>query len=101
MQPIVATGPRRCPYVSARYERESPAMPEILHRISIDAPASTVHDLVATTDGVGRWWTGRPVEGDAAVGGQFSAFFGDTDTPAAVFQTESDGPDEVVWRVIA
>jgi uncharacterized protein YndB with AHSA1/START domain len=76
-------------------------MPEILHRISIDAPASTVHDLVATTDGVGRWWTGRPVEGDAAVGGQFSAFFGDTDTPAAVFQTESDGPDEVVWRVIA
>ena len=34
-------------------------MPDILHRISIDASPETVHDLVATTEGVGRWWTGR------------------------------------------
>ena len=35
-------------------------MPDILHRISIDAPQEHVHDLIATTDGVARWWTGRP-----------------------------------------
>jgi hypothetical protein len=29
-------------------------MPDILHRISIDAPREAVHDLVATTDGIAR-----------------------------------------------
>lgn len=75
-------------------------MPDILHRISIDAPATTVHPLVSTVDGIARWWTGRPLEGDADVGHRFGAFFGDADTPAAVFETASDRPDEVVWRVV-
>ncbi len=75
-------------------------MPDILHRISIDAPAKDVHDLIATTGGVARWWTGRPVEGDSAVGGRFAVFFGDGDTPAAVMEVRSDTPGEVVWRVV-
>ena len=75
-------------------------MPDILHRISIDAPREDVHKLVATTEGIARWWTGRPLEGDSAVGSQFSIYFGDANTPAAVMQMQSDGPDEVVWRVI-
>jgi uncharacterized protein YndB with AHSA1/START domain len=75
-------------------------MPDILHRVSIDAPPSQVHELVSTPDGVARWWTGRPVEGEAGVGRQLSVFFGDADAPAAVVRTESDQPDEVVWRVI-
>lgn len=28
-------------------------MPDILHRISIDAAREDIHDLVATTDGIG------------------------------------------------
>ncbi|MGZ4537701.1 MAG: SRPBCC family protein [Blastococcus sp.] len=75
-------------------------MPDILHRISIDAPCDAVHDLVATTDGVARWWTGRPLDGDSTVGSRFGIYFGKADTPAAVMQMQSDTPDDVVWRVV-
>src|SRR5450432_3346395 len=75
-------------------------MPDILHRISIDAPKGRVHDLVATTDGVARWWTGRALEGESTVGSRFSVYFGDADKPAAVMEVVSDTPDEVVWRVV-
>ena len=75
-------------------------MPDILHRISIDAAREDIHDLVATTDGVARWWTGRPLDGDSTVGGRFGIYFADADTPAAVMQMESDTADEVVWRVV-
>lgn len=75
-------------------------MPDILHRISIDAPQKNVHDLVATTDGVARWWTGRPIEGDSTVGSRFSLYFGNAENPAAVMEVVSDTPDEVVWRVV-
>src|SRR5580704_1893356 len=75
-------------------------MPDILHRISIDAPREDIHDLVATTDGIARWWTGRPLDGDSTVGGRFGVYFGDADTPAAVMQMQSDAPGEVVWRVV-
>jgi uncharacterized protein YndB with AHSA1/START domain len=75
-------------------------MPDILHRISIDAPREDIRELVATTDGIARWWTGRPLDGDAAVGGRFGIYFGAADKPAAVMQMQSDTPDEVVWRVI-
>jgi uncharacterized protein YndB with AHSA1/START domain len=75
-------------------------MPDILHRISIDAPQKRVHDLVATTDGVARWWSGRPLSGDSAVGSQMGVYFGDGEKPAAVMDVVSDAPDEVVWRVV-
>jgi hypothetical protein len=75
-------------------------MPDILHRISIDAAREDIHDLVATTGGIARWWTGRPLDGDSTVGGRFGIYFGDAGTPAAVMQMKSDTADEVVWRVI-
>ena len=75
-------------------------MPDILHRISIDAPQEHVHDLIATTEGVARWWTGRPLDGESAVGGRFGVYFGDMETPAAVMQVVTDTPDEVSWRVV-
>lgn len=76
-------------------------MPDILHRISIDAPQERVHELVATTDGVARWWTGRPLDGDSAVGSSFGVYFGDAEKPAAVMEVMADTPDEVVWRVVS
>jgi hypothetical protein len=59
-------------------------MPDILHRISIDAPPQRVHDLIASTDGIARWWTGRPLTGEHANGSSFSVYFGDAEQPAAV-----------------
>lgn len=75
-------------------------MPDILHRISIDAPLKRVHDLLATTDGIAQWWTGRPAPGEIAVGGRFGLYFGDADRPAAVMEVISDTPEEVAWRVV-
>jgi uncharacterized protein YndB with AHSA1/START domain len=74
-------------------------MPDILHRISIDAPPQRVHDLIASTDGIARWWTGRPLAGEHASGSSFSLYFGDADQPAAVMQVLTDAPDHVVWLV--
>jgi uncharacterized protein YndB with AHSA1/START domain len=75
-------------------------MPDILHRISIDAPQERVYDLIATTEGVARWWTGRQVSGESSVGSRFSVYFGDADKAAAVMEVTSDKPDEVAWRVV-
>ncbi len=74
-------------------------MPDILHRISIDAPAARVHELIATTDGIGRWWTGRPAEGSAGAGGHFRVCFGDAGEPAAVMEVVTGTPGEITWRV--
>lgn len=75
-------------------------MPDILHRISIDAPASRVHELVATTDGIGRWWTGRDADGSTAVGETFGLYFGDADKPAAVMRVVTDEPGKITWLVV-
>ncbi len=74
-------------------------MPDILHRISIDAPTGHVHDLIAGTDGIARWWTGRPLDGRAGAGGSFGVYFGDAEKPAAVMQVMADTPEQVTWRV--
>jgi uncharacterized protein YndB with AHSA1/START domain len=75
-------------------------MPDILHRISIAASPAEVHELVTTTRGIERWWTDRPVKGDATVGGQLQIYIGRHDTPSAVMEVERDRPDEVVWRCV-
>ncbi|HTJ38802.1 MAG TPA: SRPBCC domain-containing protein [Dactylosporangium sp.] len=74
-------------------------MPDILHRISVDAPRERVHDLIASADGIGRWWTGRPADGEHAVGARFGVYFGDAEKPAAVMEVVADAPDEIIWRV--
>ena len=74
-------------------------MPDILHRLSIDAPPQRVHDLIASTGGIARWWTGQPLTGEHAVGATFGVYFGDAEKPAAVMEVVTDTADEVVWRV--
>ena len=74
-------------------------MPDILHRVSIDAPAERVHDLIATTEGIARWWTGRPLDGSAEIGGHFGVYFADASQPAAVMQVVTDSHGEITWRV--
>jgi uncharacterized protein YndB with AHSA1/START domain len=75
-------------------------MPDILHRISVDTPPQHVHDLIASTDGIARWWTGRSLTGEHAIGSNFNVFFGDADKPAAVMQVLTDTPGQVEWLVV-
>lgn len=76
-------------------------MPNILHRLSIDAPPEHVHQLAATREGIQRWWTGQPVAGDEEIGGQLSVYFGDTAEPAATFEVVEDSPEQIVWRCVS
>lgn len=71
-------------------------MPDILHRFTIDAPRKRVHDLIATKEGVERWWTGHPNTGGEAT---LQVFFGG-DAPAAVMHVVEDTPGRIVWCVV-
>jgi uncharacterized protein YndB with AHSA1/START domain len=73
-------------------------MANILHRLSIDAPPARVRKLIATKEGIERWWTGRPVEGNDGRGGELRVHFGDHDRPAAVFEVLEQTDDEILWR---
>ncbi len=75
-------------------------MAEIFHRVSIAAPPSEVHDLIATKEGIERWWTGRPVGGDGAVGERLVLYFSRSDSPSAVMEVLSDTPEQIVWRCV-
>jgi uncharacterized protein YndB with AHSA1/START domain len=71
-------------------------MPDILHRFTVDAPRDRVHDLIATGDGVERWWNAHPNAGNDT---KLEIFFGGAD-PAAVMQIIENTPERVVWRVV-
>jgi uncharacterized protein YndB with AHSA1/START domain len=75
-------------------------MPNILHRLTIDAPPERVHQLAATREGIEQWWTGHPVTGEDTIGGQLSVYFRDLGQPAAVFEVVERGPEQIVWRCV-
>jgi uncharacterized protein YndB with AHSA1/START domain len=75
-------------------------MPNILHRLTIDAPPERVHQLAATREGIQQWWTGRPVAGDDELGGQLSVYFGESANPAATFEVLERNPEQIVWRCV-
>ena len=76
-------------------------MPNILHRLTIDAPPERVHQLAATREGIQQWWTGHPVAGDDTIGGQLSVYFREpAEAVAAIFEVEGRSPKRVVWRCI-
>ena len=74
-------------------------MPDIRHRVGIAAPRHRVYEMVATRDGLAEFWTTH-VEGDAAVGGKLSFFFGRAE-PSAVMEVTNLSPDDrVQWRCV-
>ena len=75
-------------------------MPNILHRLTIDAPPERVHHLAATREGIEQWWTGHPVAGDDRTGEQLSVYFGDHAAPAATFEVVESNPGQIVWRCV-
>lgn len=76
-------------------------MPNILHRLTIDAPPERVHELAATAEGIQRWWTARPVTGDDSAGGRLEVYFGDHERPAAAFEVVEGTSPRIVWRCVA
>ena len=75
-------------------------MPNILHRLSIDAPPERVHELAATREGIQRWWTAHPVAGEDSVGGRLEVYFSDHERAAAVFEVLERTPQRIVWRCV-
>ena len=75
-------------------------MAEILHRISIAAPAGEAHELIASKEGIERWWTGRTVGGGTAVGERLSLYFSRGEQPSAVMEVVTDTPEQIVWRCV-
>jgi uncharacterized protein YndB with AHSA1/START domain len=73
-------------------------MPNILHRLTIDAPSDRVAELAATREGIERWWTGHAVAGEAEIGGRLAVRFSDSGGPAAVFEVLDRTPERIVWR---
>ena len=75
-------------------------MPNILHRLTIDAPPERVRQLAATKEGIQRWWTGQLVTGDEEIGGQLSVYFRDPSEPAATFEVVEHSAERIVWRCV-
>jgi uncharacterized protein YndB with AHSA1/START domain len=75
-------------------------MPNILHRLTIDAPPERVYELAATREGLEQWWTGRPVTGDDKIAGLLSFYFRDPTDPAATFEVVERSQDRIVWRCV-
>ena len=75
-------------------------MPNILHRLTIDAPPERVHQLAATREGIEQWWTGHPVAGEDEIRGQLSVYFSDDGAPAAIFEVVECSPEQIVWRCV-
>ncbi len=73
-------------------------MPNILHRLSIEAPPERVYELAASKEGIQQWWTPHPVTGEDSVGGRLAVCFSDIESPAAVFEILERAPQRIVWR---
>ena len=74
-------------------------MPEIRHRVGIAAPQHRVYEMLATKDGLAKFWT-RQVEGDSDVSGKLRFFFGKPEPSAVMEVIELSPDDRVRWRCI-
>lgn len=74
-------------------------MPDIRHRVGISAPKDRVYAALATKPGVAEFWTDH-VEGDSAVGGKLSFFFGGPNAAAVMELVELSPDTRVQWRCV-
>ncbi len=74
-------------------------MAEIRHRVGIAAPQGRVYETLTTLDGLSQWWT-RQLDGDPAVGGRLSFFFGGPEPAVVMEVTEAAPADRVAWRCV-
>ena len=74
-------------------------MYEIMHRIGVEARPDTVYELVATIEGLQRWWT-TDTRGNSAIGEKISFHFGGPDRFMVMEVVELDVDQRVKWRCI-
>lgn len=69
-------------------------MPDILHKVGIDARPEKVFEALTTMEGISSWWDSRGVTGDAQEGKVFNLTWGN-------FKVIEAKPYELVkWKVI-
>jgi uncharacterized protein YndB with AHSA1/START domain len=74
-------------------------LPDIRHRVGIAAPQNRVYEMLATKNGLARFWTTQ-VEGDSEVGSKLSFFFGRPEPSAVMEVVELSPNDRVRWRCV-
>ncbi len=75
-------------------------MPDIRHRVGINAPLQEVYESLATTAGLAHWWT-TLTTGESAPGEDLVFHFGQPE-PAATMRVLELVPDELVrWQCVA
>lgn len=74
-------------------------MPDIVHELTIEAPAERVFDAIATREGLSAWWT-RDTEAESRVGavGLFG-FFNRADVFRMAVEA-LDRPRRVAWHCL-
>ena len=74
-------------------------MPDIRHRVGIAAPQHRVYEMLASKEGLAKFWT-KQVEGDSEVGGKLRFFFGKPEPSAVMEVVELSRDDRVQWRCV-
>ncbi len=75
-------------------------MPDILHRVGVNAPLQPVYRMLSRPEGVSRWWT-RKVTGTAELGGTLELRF-KNDSLIMHMHVEELRPLSLIrWRVLA
>jgi uncharacterized protein YndB with AHSA1/START domain len=99
MQLLVAQWPGAA-CAAATLKPRSTTMPDIRHRVGINAPAAAVYDAIATTEGLCGWWT-RDVRGESALGSSIAFHFGNEEPGALMDVTALDPARTVAWSCSA
>jgi uncharacterized protein YndB with AHSA1/START domain len=74
-------------------------MPDIRHRVGVNAPQEKVYEALSTIEGLSQWWT-RDVRGDAQQGKELEFYF-TGDKPGATMRVAELVPSErVVWECV-
>jgi uncharacterized protein YndB with AHSA1/START domain len=75
-------------------------MPDILHRVGINAPIEKVYEAITTQDGISAWWT-RKVSAVSEIGAIMELRFKDDSLVMKIAVENLQPPTFVKWRVLA
>jgi uncharacterized protein YndB with AHSA1/START domain len=74
-------------------------MPDIRHRVGINAPPTRIYEVLSTIDGLKGWWT-RTVDGEPDLGGTLRFYFGRPEPSACMEVAELAPGRRVAWRCV-
>jgi uncharacterized protein YndB with AHSA1/START domain len=74
-------------------------MPDIRHRVGIDATVESVYEKIASREGIASWWS-RDVDGESRPGGHLTFWFGRPEPAAVMEVVDLTAPRHVGWRCV-